>query len=116
MAMSDERELDDLLEPFFAAGRHAAPDLSASVLARMEAAGAAAQPDPAPLHPQARQAWRWFVGFGGWGAFGGMATAALIGVWLGVAGSEQFLTGAQSGTASEAALYADSDILVLAGE
>ncbi|MCB2135210.1 MAG: hypothetical protein KDE08_04585 [Rhodobacteraceae bacterium] len=78
-----EKRQDESLEAFFAAARQAAPEPSEALLARVMS--------------DARLAWRpvvraeglWtrvLAAVGGWGALGGMATAALTGVWIGYAG------------------------------
>jgi hypothetical protein len=77
-------DLDDL----FAAVRDSAPRPSAALMARVEADAAAAQAArrPAPAHPaKARRRTGWIQALGGRGVLAGLASAALAGLWLGVA-------------------------------
>lgn len=115
MVMTDERDLDAMLEPFFAAARQAEPELSPTAMQAILTA--AARPVPRPAPGRRFTLTGVFAGLGLWGAIGGMATAAAVGVWLGFVGSEQVMQVATGfGETSAAAVLADSDILALAGE
>lgn len=118
MAMTETRDDDIMLDPFFAAARARPPYPDPAFVARL----VAAVPDPA-RGPVAPQRWRFggLVGlFGGWG-LGGLATAAAAGLWLGFAGADHLAliatgdSGATVEAEASATLFADSDILVLAG-
>jgi hypothetical protein len=94
--MADTDRDFDGLEGFFAAARATAIDPSADFLARVladaEAEAAQRAPQAAPLRTAPAGAPRqglWATlgaGLGGWGGIGGMATAAVAGVWIGVSG------------------------------
>ncbi|TCP21411.1 dihydroorotate dehydrogenase [Rhodovulum adriaticum] len=88
-----DAELDSLFE----AARVSAPDPSAALLARimddaMAQAGARAVPDPAPA-PQRRPGGSVrrrllacvLAGLGGWPSMAGLATAGVVGIWIGYA-------------------------------
>lgn len=87
---------DDRLEHFLAAARRAAPAPSPELLARILADAEQAMPArPAsrgaaphgPVPGPARGAFlRWLAEPAGWGAVGGLATAAVAGLWVGYAG------------------------------
>lgn len=115
MAMTDDRELEAVLEPFFAAARQAAPVPSPAV---MQAILSASERPVVTAEPARRVGLAAFLsGIGLWGALGGMATAAAVGVWLGFVGSEQVMRVATGyGETETTTLLADSDILALAGE
>lgn len=113
MVMTDERDMDTLLEPFFAAARRADPEPSADMMRAVLAASAR----PASTPKWRFQLPRLLAGAGFWGALGGMATAAAVGVWLGFVGSEQVMRVATGFDETDTmALLADSDILALASE
>jgi hypothetical protein len=80
-----ERELAEL----FAEARATAPQPSAALLARIEADAASARPAGAPARPVSRPSGgalaRWLAGLGGGAALAGLASAAVAGIWLGVA-------------------------------
>ena len=88
MAKTDrDQENADTLGVFFAAGRDHAPAPDPAFLARVSAAAS----DAAARHDTARRAAR--LGrlgavrdaVGGWPALGGLLTAGLAGLWLGIA-------------------------------
>lgn len=89
MKMTDERKTprdDDGLERFFEAARRMEPAPSDALMARVLADALAAQPVTAPrpeprlgLWVQLREA------LGGWPALGGLATAGVMGLAIGVA-------------------------------
>ncbi|MEZ5685282.1 MAG: dihydroorotate dehydrogenase [Paracoccaceae bacterium] len=93
------------LERFFAAAKAEAPmpsgDFMARVLAGAEAVQAGfAAPQPGRAAPPRPGVWAVLNGlFGGALGMGGMATAALAGLWIGFAGVEN-LTGYWPGAAS----------------
>jgi hypothetical protein len=82
MTMTDtERDRDMALEAFFDAGRKAAPQPSAELLARITADADATLAATVPARPARRRgiaAW-----LGGWPVLAGLATAAAAGVWIG---------------------------------
>ncbi len=96
MAMSDATEEFDGLEAFFRAGRAAAPDPDARLLARIEADALALQqarlaPPPAAV---ASRPSRWSglrEALGGRRVMAGLVTATLAGLWLGVAQPTQLM-------------------------
>lgn len=84
-----ETDGDDFpeLDAFFAAGRATAPVPDAPLLARVLAG---AERESAARHTPERQAplprpRRWLATLGGWRGFAGLATAAVTGLWLGIA-------------------------------
>jgi len=90
---------DDRLESFFAAAREAAPVPGAGLLVRVLAGAEAVQGAgvaPQVGRPKRGQGWAAAIAGavasvigdapGGWRVFGGMATAALAGIWIGYAG------------------------------
>jgi hypothetical protein len=88
MATSDRgapTELD--LEALFAEARDLEPRPSANLMTRMAADALREM----PRHPTSairpapgRMRWRdWIAALGGWPAVGGLATAAVVGVWIG---------------------------------
>lgn len=83
---------DDLLEEAFTEARRAAPLPSAALMARVLGDAEAAMPRPAPAPAAAGRGTprhglvRLLAGSGTWGAFGGLATAAVAGLWVGYAG------------------------------
>ncbi|MDP3342740.1 dihydroorotate dehydrogenase [Frigidibacter sp.] len=94
MTMADPHNTTDpeiALEAFFAAGRSAAAEPSATFLARVlaEAEAVQAERDAPIAEPPAPQQGLWagiIAALGGWGGAGGLATATMAGVWLGFAG------------------------------
>ena len=127
MAMTD-RHHDEAadLERFFRAARAAVPEPSEAFLTRLTEAALAAQPDPAaPLRPRRRG----FVSalaaaLGGWAALGGfaggMATATVAGLWIGLAGAPTLVQAVGLGstfgtvTAEADSYLPDADVLALA--
>lgn len=103
---------DPALEAFFAAGRAAdltPPEgLMARVLAEAEAAQAAAAA-PAPVAKPGRLAGL-LAGLGGWPALAGLASAAVAGLWVGVAVPEASAYVGLGGTGVSEAAYDLSDI------
>lgn len=77
--MAEPAELEDL----FAAGRDEAVP-NAAFMARIEAEALAHQPQRGPTPTQAGGLAAILRAMGGWRAAGGLATAALVGVWIGV--------------------------------
>lgn len=81
-------EDDDILEPYFRAGRTgpgASDDLMARVMAQAEALAAPSAAAPAARPAAARRGLLagLMAALGGWPAMAGMATAAAAGVWVG---------------------------------
>ncbi|MRH19502.1 dihydroorotate dehydrogenase [Rhodovulum strictum] len=82
---------DTELEALFSAARTDRPEPSAALLARVMAdamaeAEARAAPAPAPRARPTRGGLARILGLiGGWPAMGGLATAGLMGVWIGYA-------------------------------
>ena len=94
----DIEALDRLLAEV--AARHPAPseDFLARLVADAEAEAGAAQlcPPAKALRPGPRA---WLAALGGWPALGGLAAAALAGVWIGIAppaSLDSYLTGSVS--------------------
>lgn len=93
MKMTDERKTqpdDDGLEDFFEAARRMAPSPSDALMARVLADALAAQPVAAPRpvpRPVPRPgAWAQLrEALGGWPALGGLATAGVMGLAIGIA-------------------------------
>ncbi len=120
MAMTEERRDEILLEPFFDAARRVAPVPDAAFLTLLANAGEAGAP---PRRSGQRQSLRgqlsvWVGLLGGWGGVGGMATAAVVGLWIGFAGVERYVDSAETQVEADASgsVFADSDILVLAAQ
>ncbi len=91
MAMTDLDRDDQLLEGFFRAAREARPVPSATLMARIHADAEAEMPrapEPAPsARPTNGGVLSWFgTAFGGWRGIGGLATATVVGLWLGYSG------------------------------
>ena len=86
---------DDTLKAMFGAARKAPPDPSEALLARITADAArehAARARRVPArHPP--KGWREALGFGGWPAVIGLATAGVAGVWIGVADPAGLVSG-----------------------
>lgn len=90
MMAENDRKPDLELEAFFEAERNAAPEAEADLLARVLADAYAEQDaiaPTAPARPAFRQNGGWMRGLydalGGWPAMAGLATAAVVGVWIG---------------------------------
>jgi hypothetical protein len=86
--MTTQRNDDETLEALFGAARAEAQPLSDDLFARIMADAVAV--DTARAVPQVRAAPRgWLASFGamlgGWPSVAGLATAAMAGVWIGVA-------------------------------
>ncbi|PYF09792.1 hypothetical protein C8J30_107164 [Rhodobacter viridis] len=127
MAMTDGREDDLDLERFFRAARAAAPEPSEAFLTRLAAQGLAEQARFA-APPVLRQAPKrrglvatLVAAVGGWAALGGMAggmaTAMVAGLWIGLAGAPTLVqaVGLGSAVTAEADSYLpDADVLALA--
>ena len=111
------------LEAFFAAGRAGAVEPSAAFLARVLADAEAVQAGFAAPLPSVREAGAATRGglaarlrraLGGWGAAGGLATAAAAGLWFGMAAGGNLtlaLTAGLAGTGAEAESAALLDLL-----
>ena len=122
---------DDRLEHFFAAARRAAPAPSEELLARILADAEQAMPArPAsrgaaphgPVPGPVRGAFlRWLAAPAGWGAVGGLATAAAAGLWVGYAGPGETgslaasLIGAGTAAGATELLRGGDSVLLLAG-
>lgn len=81
---------DDDLDGFFAAARREAGPLPAGLAARMQADAARVQAEIAAAVPSGGRArpglWQELrAALGGWAGLGGLATAGVAGVWLGLA-------------------------------
>ena len=87
--MTDERKTqldDDGLEDFFEAARRMAPSPSDALMARVLADALAAQPVAAPCPVPRPGAWAQLrEALGGWPALGGLATAGVMGLAIGIA-------------------------------
>lgn len=89
-----ERDVDRMLEPFFAEARGQSPEPSPDLLARVLADAAAVQVAAAAAQRPAAWAgrrgpsWRGLLDLlGGWGGLGGLAAAGVTGLWIGVTGT-----------------------------
>lgn len=110
-----EKDTDDkMLDALFDAAREdAAATPSASLMARVLEDASALQPSAEPGAVQGRRDgfWRALLrNLGGWPSVGGLATAAVAGLWIGIAGSTsqigstlgaQVLSGGQDAVLSE---------------
>ena len=126
MAMTDRFEFEDTdLERFFRAARTAAPEPPAAFLTRLAAQAEAVQAETVPARAVPAGAARPRRGlvsalaaaFGGWAALGGMATATVAGLWIGLAGAPTLVqaVGLGSTVSAEADSYLpDADVLALA--
>jgi len=94
MKMTDTRKTeldDDGLEAFFEAGRRAAPTPSDALMARVLADALAAQPVAKPRPVPRPGAWAQLrEALGGWPALGGLATAGVMGLAIGIAAPSGF--------------------------
>lgn len=126
MAMTDRFEFEDTdLERFFRAARTAAPEPPAAFLTRLAAQAEAVQAETVPARAVPARAARPRLGlvsalaaaFGGWAALGGMATATVAGLWIGLAGAPTLVqaVGLGSTVSAEPDSYLpDADVLALA--
>lgn len=126
MAMTDRFEFEDTdLERFFRAARTAAPEPPAAFLTRLAAQAEAVQAETVQARAVPARAARPRLGlvsalaaaFGGWAALGGMATATVAGLWIGLAGAPTLVqaVGLGSTVSAEADSYLpDADVLALA--
>ncbi|TKD13863.1 hypothetical protein FBT96_18620 [Rhodobacter capsulatus] len=127
--MTDRFEFEEAdLERFFRAARTAAPAPSGDFLTRLATQAEAAQRKPVPPRPALPVRRRGLVSalaaaLGGWAALGGfaggMATATVAGLWIGLAGAPTLVQAVGLGStvtaAAEADSYlADADVLALA--
>ncbi|WER08497.1 hypothetical protein PUH89_14435 [Rhodobacter capsulatus] len=124
--MTDRFEFEDTdLERFFRAARTAAPEPPAAFLTRLAAQAEAVQAETVPARAVPARAARPRLGlvsalaaaFGGWAALGGMATATVAGLWIGLAGAPTLVqaVGLGSTVSAEADSYLpDADVLALA--
>ncbi len=95
LKMSDRSDLDKALDAILSEMRAAAPEPRAELLARVLADAEAAHVAPGvgspaaprrvtrPAGPFARLA----ASFGGWGGVGGLLTATVAGLWIGLSGA-----------------------------
>ena len=135
MGTADRHGDAEELDLFFAAARRDAPEASAAFLTRLavqaeavqavRAAQAKAAPSPQAVQKRGLIA-ALAAGLGGWAALGGMAgglaTATVAGLWIGLAGAPVMLQAVglgnavqTAGTGEAAATYlADADIITLA--
>lgn len=104
MKMTDD---DDTLKAMFGAARKARRDPSEALLARITADAAREHAARAPTPARRRPAgWRDALGFGGWPAIIGLATAGVAGVWIGAADPAGLVSG-QFGVGAYAELDPD---------
>lgn len=129
MTMSDTMKHGETdLDRLFAEARSDLPEPSAALLARVLTDAEALQPDTglSGVRKGAGIGALILSLFGGWGGIGGLATAAVTGIWLGVGlvgqsgdfvGSAFGLTDTSASSVTQrTAVLPDSDILALAGE
>lgn len=131
MAMTDRFDFEDTdLERFFRAARTAAPEPPAAFLTRLAAQAEAVQAETVPARvvparvvparaarPRLGLVSALAAAFGGWAALGGMATATVAGLWIGLAGAPTLVqaVGLGSTVSAEADSYLpDADVLALA--
>lgn len=116
----------DLLAATFAAARQSPPEPSAEFMARILAEGLAQQPPARAVAPVQAHGLgsgggvlaQLLAMLGGWRGIGGMATAALTGVWIGFAGMGQLgdIAAGYLGTADALGtvdLLPDTDVLAM---
>lgn len=89
LQMTDQTKEMEQLDACFLAAREMTPTPSDALLARISADSTSVQPVPRSAmqsRPAAKVGWVRDVlqAIGGWPAFGGLTTAALAGVWLGI--------------------------------
>lgn len=127
MAMADGMKEDAALDDLFAQARQSGAEPSGAWLARVlemaEAEQAAVRPATAAATagPFARARGLWAVAagaFGGWSALGGMLTATVAGLWIGLAGADRLdlVAGRLLGPTESlgtVALLPDTDIFAL---
>lgn len=86
--MTDDKDDDATLTPFFDASRAQAPAPSADLMARVLADARAEQPTTAapvrPARPARGRLATVFDALGGWPAMAGLTAATVAGVWIGV--------------------------------
>lgn len=94
MTMTDRTTDDALLEDFFVAARACPPEPSPALIARIDAdAGRLVRAAQLPVADRRGGGlWRLLDLLGGWSAMGGLATAAMAGIWIGFAGADQIGT------------------------
>lgn len=132
MVMADKMMSNDPMDDLLAAARRTAPEPSAALLARVLADGEAelaARARPTPMPQRARPAgsavgalWTELLAIvGGWRALGGLATAALAGVWIGFSGAAglsvaatELLTGTNAEILGTVNLLPGDDVFALA--
>ena len=108
----DKTGFDDTwLEADFATARDAAPDPSDALMARVMADADAVQAEMArargmPAAPRRGLAGVWRA-LGGWPAVAGLSTAAVTGIWIGVAPPDALAVTAQSVLGSDVLLALD---------
>lgn len=87
MARGGDRGGDDGLEDFFAAARAARPQPTEALATRVLAdAAATARPRPSPPRRRLLRGWESLTAtFGGSGVVAGLCSAALAGLWVGLA-------------------------------
>lgn len=94
-AVGENVDQDAGLEAFFQAGRAAAPAPSDALIATILQDAKALQPEAALLTGSTvrRSFWRDLSAqIGGWPALAGMATATLVGLWIGFSAPDQLET------------------------
>ncbi len=100
------------LEALFADVRDAeAPTLSSDLTARLLADAQSAQ--STPQNRQERARWRTWIGeIGGWPSVGGLVTAGIAGLWIGIAPSAmaEDLWASLTGESYEVAILSDWDV------
>ncbi|MCV2868793.1 hypothetical protein OEW28_09150 [Defluviimonas sp. WL0002] len=112
--MEDDKEL----EAFFASARMHAPAPDEALLARVAAQGRSLQPMPRTprLRDQGRPAGPLrglLAAIGGWPALGGLMTAGLAGLWLGLSDAGG-LMGYVYGSSTDGWLYGPADLVSMA--
>lgn len=104
--MTDDNKHIDGLEAYFSAARANAPAPSATLLERIAQEALAVQsPEPVPVAPRPGWLSQLWQSLGGWPAFGGLATATVAGVWIGVNPPNTLALAAESYLGTESAGY-----------
>ena len=106
--MTDQDDMTARLDAEFAAARRTPPEPSHDLMARVLADALSHQPQPniaRPVAPVRAGFGARILGFlGGWAAIGGLATATIVGFWIGINPPDMIETPAN-------ALFAQNDTL-----
>jgi hypothetical protein len=110
MMMTDQNDMNARLEAEFAAARRSRHEPSLDLMARVLSDALAHQPRPAMARAAAPAragfGTRIFGFLGGWAAMGGLATATIVGFWIGIRPPDMIETPTN-------ALFSQNDTLAL---